>query len=427
MLGCNKKIRKLELEITALQGKLNDALAQARLYKSAVSARIEEYVVVLDKNNTLCFASDNALNLSSIDEIVRVLPANSGAIFVKDCEAVVESVQTESKTIYVFKKRDVRQDTDILSIHHQSINDALLDSQKVYDKMIGELADVAKQAEFTTTESKLAMALANSASKNSLELESFMSEALVSSELLADKSKEVSSVVSLIEDIADQTNLLALNAAIEAARAGESGRGFAVVADEVRKLAERTQKAIKDIEMAVRSMQQESIAAKSKTMQISRVVGATKTHIDRLKEKLELFESSAKKQQYEMENIANQVFVSLAKVDHVVYKNSVYGLVFGEKNDFVAVDHTECRLGKWYKTTGAKRFGDTVAFKKLDAPHADVHKISNNLAQKCSGESLMCSKKELEEMITDIEAASKSVFELLDKMVEEKMKRNMSR
>jgi methyl-accepting chemotaxis protein len=62
-----------------------------------------------------------------------------------------------------------------------------------------------------------------------------------------DAMKEISSRISIIEEIAYQTNLLALNAAIEAARAGTHGRGFAVVASEVRKLAEGSQTSAKQI------------------------------------------------------------------------------------------------------------------------------------------------------------------------------------
>ncbi|HSA16123.1 MAG TPA: methyl-accepting chemotaxis protein [Spirochaetota bacterium] len=72
-----------------------------------------------------------------------------------------------------------------------------------------------------------------------------------------ESSRQMTSIIGIINDISDKINLLSLNAAIEAARAGDAGRGFAVVADEISKLADSTATSVKQIGSLIASSEKE--------------------------------------------------------------------------------------------------------------------------------------------------------------------------
>jgi len=87
-------------------------------------------------------------------------------------------------------------------------------------------------------------------------------------------SSRMNGIIQIINDISDRINLLSLNAAIEAARAGNAGRGFAVVADEISKLADATASSIKEIEVLIRTNEEEIIKGSGNIQ--SAVVSVTK-------------------------------------------------------------------------------------------------------------------------------------------------------
>lgn len=76
-----------------------------------------------------------------------------------------------------------------------------------------------------------------------------------STQALANAAESMTSIISLIQDIAGQINLLALNATIESARAGEAGRGFSVVATEVKNLANQVASATDQISSEIAGVQ----------------------------------------------------------------------------------------------------------------------------------------------------------------------------
>ncbi len=250
------------------------------------------------------------------------------------------------------------------------------------------------------------------------------SESISESRKLVDKASQqladVNAAAALIKDLADQTNLLALNAQIEAARAGTAGAGFSIVAQEVKALSKETDSAVQKIEESVEAIEQTSNKISDRMRTLESSSNDIKTTVTQFNEQINQTQGRNTETLHRVINSSDSIFMSLAKLDHIIWKVNTYRSVIEQSPQFQFVDCQNCRLGKWYhEGEGQKGFASTPSFKKLEKPHAIVHNATKQLFDLLNEDS-QNDFLQFADTLADMERGSVGVFDILDQMLKEK-------
>lgn len=340
----------------------------------------------------------------------KALPEGLKGIFANNINFINEALKTMEKTSKSFFRNALSKVLLDSSLSYQN-----KDLVKISDSLSGDIDSIKQIAQIIDTSSQTSSSGALEVGRLIDGISHLMELANQSKEMVntfVQNSQNITSVVSVISDIAEQTNLLALNAAIEAARAGEHGRGFAVVADEVSKLADRTQKSTSEISIAINTMQQDFSAIQTSSDVLLKIAHESQEGITHFSESFKCIEENSISLGNDFKAFAKSLIISAIKINHILYKSDLYLSLNGDKNIDIKDMDSFAILGK------DERFklliDELVGLNDFNRAKENIEKNANK-AVECSKEFI--DKKIYDEIVKDIHTLEEESAKILKKLI----------
>jgi len=114
----------------------------------------------------------------------------------------------------------------------------------------------------------------------------------------------------------------------------------------------------------------------------------------------------------------DETLLHTAKADHINWKIRLTSMAMGVETipDDELVDHTQCRLGKWYYSRGEAELGHLDSFQQMAQPHARIHELGKEIAALASQGQTSAACQKIDEMESYSQQLSSHIDNLLSEV-----------